>query len=278
MRDFSLSSPVSVSLATAMLLWSILTVAQIPNGATVRSSRLQRENIRVEKLTVDDGRPVAEAAAELEKRYGWVITYEDPIYVNDRQIADVTLQVRRDLDKYKPGEAPKVLVPKAGKLSISFNVQSDTGRPVNAAPAIVRQLLNSNDCAGYAGRFRLKMNGEIMHIIPTAYKSKSGALVRQQAVFDSVITIPSQDRTVLQSLELLCDAISRPTVVKVVLGTIPQNLFYHSRSRVGAKRETARDFLVRLLGTANTTVRLSWQLFYGPGMRFYALNIHAVGN
>jgi len=278
MRDFSLSSPVSVSLAAMLLLWSIHTVAQIPNGATVRSSLLQRENIRVEKLTVDYGRPVAEAAAELEKRYGWVITYEDPIYVNDSEIADVTLQVRRDLDKYKPGEAPKVLVPKAGKLSISLNVQSHTGKPVNAPEAVVRQLLNSNNRAGYAGRFRLKMNGEIMHIIPTAYKSKSGALVRQQAVFDSVITIPSQDRTVLQSLELLCDAISRSTGVKVVLGTIPDNLFYHSRSRVGAKRETARDFLVRLLATANTTVHLSWRLLYGPGTRYYALNIHGVGN
>ena len=80
MLDFSLSSPVSVSLATAMLLWNILIVTQIPNGATVRSSRLQRENIRVEKLTVDAGRPVKEAAAELTNSYGFrQVRCNDPL-------------------------------------------------------------------------------------------------------------------------------------------------------------------------------------------------------
>ncbi len=36
------------------------------------------------------GRPVAEAVRELERRYDWQITYEDPPYVHYSDIVDVT--------------------------------------------------------------------------------------------------------------------------------------------------------------------------------------------
>src|SRR6266850_1436693 len=111
------------------LIVGLLYLAVFVQG-TNRQNSLRVQAGRRETLTVNSGRPVAEAAWELEKKYGWVITYEDPIYVNSGEIVDVTTQVRRDLDHYKPGEAPRVFVPKGGELSISFNVNSDTGRPV----------------------------------------------------------------------------------------------------------------------------------------------------
>ncbi len=41
-------------------------------------------------ITVQSGRPVGEAIEELEKKYGWEITYEDPPYVHYSDIVDVT--------------------------------------------------------------------------------------------------------------------------------------------------------------------------------------------
>src|SRR3984893_19497801 len=41
-------------------------------------------------LTVQDPRPVAAAIQELEKRYGWQITYEDPPYVHYSDLTDVS--------------------------------------------------------------------------------------------------------------------------------------------------------------------------------------------
>ena len=41
-------------------------------------------------VTVQDPRPVAEAIQELENRYGWQITYEDPPYIHYSDITDVT--------------------------------------------------------------------------------------------------------------------------------------------------------------------------------------------
>jgi hypothetical protein len=42
-------------------------------------------------LTVRDPRPVAKAIEELDTRYGWQITYEDPPYIHDSDIPDVTV-------------------------------------------------------------------------------------------------------------------------------------------------------------------------------------------
>jgi len=41
-------------------------------------------------LIVRNSRPVAEAIHELEKRYGWQITYEDPPYSHYSDLTDVT--------------------------------------------------------------------------------------------------------------------------------------------------------------------------------------------
>jgi hypothetical protein len=57
------------------------------------------------------------------------MTYEDPRYVYSGEIKDVTLSVRRDLDKYMPGEAPRVLIPRGDTLTFDYDVTSDTNRP-----------------------------------------------------------------------------------------------------------------------------------------------------
>lgn len=82
------------------------------------------------KISVEDPRPVAKAITLLESRFGWVITYEDPRYINPADLSDVTEKVRRDLHKFKPGKAPKVLIPKGGTLDFEYlhNANSKTTR------------------------------------------------------------------------------------------------------------------------------------------------------
>src|SRR5258705_4950464 len=256
-----------------------LTVAVVI-GAPRRMSISSVQVAGTEHLSVNNGRPVAEAAWELEKRYGWVITYEDPIYVHGSEINDVTLQVRRDLDKYKPGQAPKVLVPKGGSLAITFKLTSDDNTPVRPE-SVVQKLLEVNGAAGNGGSFRLEVSGPIVHVIPTAYKNSAGTLVPLQPVLDSLISIPAEERTGMQSLEALCAAVSEVTQTKVVVGTADVNLFAGHSYQLGAKDEKARDFLVRLLGNVRVAGRLddtdlSWRLLFDPTEKFYALNIHGV--
>ncbi|MFN7947559.1 MAG: hypothetical protein U0Z53_19575 [Blastocatellia bacterium] len=241
------------------------------SAARARSS----QGMRQVKLSVEDPRPVAKLIEMLEEEYGWVITYEDPRYVYANDIEDVTLKVCRDLDKYKPGEAPKVLVPRGGILEFTYDVAPDTKLPTDPV-VVVQRLLDAQAASSHGSRFRLEKSGIALHVVPAAIKNKEGKLVPQGSVLDTVISLPAGERTILQKLESLCGAISRATSIPVELGTIPDNWFSRRQNRQGATNQKARDILVNTFATMDHGANLSWQLFYGPGTRRYILNIHLV--
>ena len=228
-------------------------------------------------LSVDDPRPLAAAIEVLEARYGWVITYEDPRYVYSGDIKDVTLSVRRDLDKYKPGEAPKVLIPKGGTLTFEYDVPSDTNLP-DDRQTVVQGLLDAYAASGNAGRFRLENDGRLIHVIPTAVNNSDGQLMPQDSILDTKISLTAGERTEMQRLEAICSAITEATKIPVWVGTVPTNLLLQHRDSEGAAQQKARDVLVNLLETVSSRANWSWQLFYdpSPGLKIYMLNIHPV--
>ena len=65
-------------------------------------------------LTVQDARPIAKAIQELNKRYGWRITYEDPPYRHSSDVPDVAPLVQEG-SSVAPG-ANRVLASNAGVL------------------------------------------------------------------------------------------------------------------------------------------------------------------
>src|SRR5215217_3355373 len=226
-----------------------------------------------ESLSVNDGRPVALAAETLEKKYGWIITYEDPPYAHESEVVDVTEKVRRDLDKFKPGQAPKVFVPKGGELVFEYDVDSVIKKPVDSA-AVVQQLLDTYAVAGHPGIFRLERDGQRLHIIATASKGQDGVLVSHQPVLDTPITVPSQKRNGLELLDAICTAVSEASRTRVVLGSAPLGLFHCYQTGSGTKDQKARAFLTSELDRVTGEAKLSWQLLYDPGMKIYFLNIH----
>ena len=238
------------------------------------TAQSSRQTVRP-KLSVNGARPVAMAAEMLEKTYGWVITYEDPLYENEIDLADVTQEVRRDLDKFKPGEAPKVFVPKGGSLAFEYDIDPETKKPADAG-AVVQEMLEAYAIAGNPGIFHLDRDTERVHIIAGASKNKDGVLVSRPSVFDASITIPPQKRIALQLLEAFCRAVSAASGMQVRLASAPLNLVHQYQTEVGAKNQKARDFLTQELNRMTDHANLSWQLLYDPTSKAYFLNIHAV--
>jgi hypothetical protein len=226
-------------------------------------------------LSVNDPRPVAFAAEMLEKAYGWTVTYEDPQYAYEGDLVDVTEKVSRNLDKYKPGEAPRVLVPRGGELSFDYSIDSTTKKPADSA-LVIQQLLDAYAVAGHPGVFRMERNGERLHIIGVAARDKNGVLTPQRSVFDTVITVPAQKRNGMELLTALCAAISQTSGIQVVPGSIPLNQLHRYETESGAKDVKAREFLSNELDRMSNNVKLSWQLFYDADSKTYYLNIHAV--
>ena len=229
-----------------------------------------------ERLSVDDPRPVALAAEMLERKYGWIVTYEDPPYAHESDLVDVTEKVRRDLDKYQPGQAPKVFVPKGGKLELEYDIDPVTKKPVGAE-VVVQQLLDTYAATnGKAGAFRLERDGQRLHIIGALAKDKNGVLTAHQSVLETVITLPPQKRNGMMLLEDLCAALSQSSGTRVLLATVPTNLLARYQTEAGAKDQKARTFLVDELDRMTGQARLSWRLLYSWEMKTYYLNLHMV--
>jgi hypothetical protein len=78
----------------------------------------------------------------------------------------------------------------------------------------------------------------------------------------------------METLEIIANSVSKARGIKVVTGTVPMNLLDRTSSRQGATNEKARDVLISALKATNT--KLSWRILYGPGRKWFVLNVHWV--
>jgi hypothetical protein len=218
-------------------------------------------------LSVNDVRPVAAAIMSLETKFGWVITYEDPPYAFAGDIQDITERVRKDLNRYGPGIAPRVVGPRGGALSVSYTAN------LNDPLSVIQSVLDA-EAARSGNVFRVERDGDVFHVVPVRTKNKNGNPVERVSVLESNITLAGGQQTGVQMLQTICGALSKTNETPVLVGIFPNNLLYNVRTNHNAASKSARESLLSLF--ANTNRKLSWQLFYDPGLQEYALNVHVV--
>lgn len=223
------------------------------------------------RLDVNDPRPVAKAVRTLEDLCQCVITYEDPRIIYSRETKDVTDEVSRSI----PAKSQRVIVPKGGALTVNYRAVPGTDRPVNLTSAL-NDVLKAHEREDGAGKFRIENSNGVIHVIPVAVKNINGKIEPQTSVLDAAISLPRQERTGMQTLTAICEAISKKNHMRVELGAAPLNLLFQHRSVQGFNNEQARTVLIRFLQDVDKSGRLSWRLLYEPGVKTYALNIHEV--
>jgi hypothetical protein len=219
-------------------------------------------------VSVVDPRPLATAVEQLEKRFGWVITYEDPFYLHTSDIEDVTLAVRRDGNFSK-----RVLAPRGGLFNFQYSVPQ-AGNVLDAS-AVLSKLLEDYQLTGHPGVFRMRRTGDVFHIVPSQTRNAAGQLESVVPFLETDISLPAGDRTSLRMVEEITSAVSNPDRGRVGVGTVPINLMMQVRVQGGARNEHARTVLLRTFNATGRT--LSWALFCSPGLTpECALNIHVV--
>ena len=223
-------------------------------------------------LTVEGPRPVAKAVETLMQKYGSVITYEDPRYSYAEDLDDVTEQVRKDLDKYSPGKAPKVIVPAGGALSVT----SSSGE--------VGDILNQITQASEHGHFKVVRTGDVLHVVPTEVRDKNGNWIPQTSILDARISLPAQDRSAYQTIKAICQAVGAAAHAQVEYGApIGGGLRAENGPpaayRLEANDEPARSVLMRAMAMIFPPGRkMTWELFYGsPQDPSYGLTVMDVG-
>ena len=215
-------------------------------------------------LTVQDPRPVAKAIQELEKRYGWQITYEDPPYRHLSDMPDVTPSVQEG-SSVAPG-TNGVLVPKAAILS--FPLPATNQEELSTVNALVRIYNESH--RGFV--FAVVQGASLLHIVPRQARGLSGNLEAVKPVLDAVITIAPKERTSYALLEEICKKISIATNTRVEMGTISANLLYRTKTSIGGSGKSARSILEQWI--LEMGGGLSWWLLCDPDAKWgCALNV-----
>ena len=106
-------------------------IQMLASGVLVTSVVAAGEVQTIGRVQVVDPRPLAAVIAELEKRHGRVVTYEDPIRVHPSDIADITATVSRERRK------GPVLIPKGGAFTFSYD------QPKDESDSSIAPMLNS---------------------------------------------------------------------------------------------------------------------------------------
>jgi hypothetical protein len=230
-------------------------------------------------ITVQGGRPVAEAIQELNKRYGWQITYEDPPNIHFSDLTDVTdtpwpgapLQSQSQLQSVQqtlveePGPHPRGSVPKGG--SLSFTLPPGDPDELGAVEALVKCYNASRG----GNVFAVVRGAGLLHVVPRQITGLSGNLEPVKPVLDTVITIEPWERTADALINEICKKVSIAANTHVGTGNVPMNMLSQTKTSMGESGKTARSILEQWI--LESGAPLSWQLLYGPDDKRYALNI-----
>jgi hypothetical protein len=216
-------------------------------------------------------RPLAQALDALQKKYGWVVDYEDPRYLAN---VDVTELV-------DPLRAPKPrLIPAGGRFEAGFPLPTGEGsvelsKEKDAEEKALRLVVEAYNQSDNAGRFEVKKSGEGNFVVVgiAAHDSK-GAITAQKAIFDSAVTVVRAQRTGTETIQLICRRVRARTGVPVNLGVSPRILLDHNPVTAGGTKVAARDLLSQVL--SQTRSPCYWRLLFDPDSKAYFLDLHAV--
>jgi hypothetical protein len=218
----------------------------------------------IESIDANERRPLAKALETLGKRYGFAITYEDPVYSHPMDLAP--------LPNVSPLAAGPVIVPRGGAFHFQYLVEN--GKPREDTGTLIRRMLVEYAALGnptFDLQERTIKPRPEWHVIPVKVRNKNGDFVRQTALLDNILYISKQKRTYDAMFEEIYGQLRALSGREIIGGLFPVNAFYAARNEQHeweAANRPARDVLADLLGPS-----LTWRLLYDPGKDLYVLNI-----
>ena len=227
-------------------------------------------------LSIQQARPLWEAAHLLEQKFGLAVGYEDLSYTNPGDLVDVVSPAYRLNHPNAKG-----LVPREGHLSFAIDPAMQSAG-ANGAAALAQQLVDQHHTNGNPGQFKvLRLLGDTIAIVPVADRDAKGTIVPVSSPLDTRISLPEIERDSEQALADLCQAVTNASG-KTVRSSIPPAKGL--TVTIGANNAVARDVLVGILSGLHwkdprnvaKQPKLTWVLNYEPNLNVYLMQIHQV--
>jgi hypothetical protein len=233
-------------------------------------------------VAANSPRPLEQTLNALQQKYGWIVNYEDPQYVSHLDFVDA------------PKDASAPQVPGGGSFSVDFPAggpapaSTASATPAGSAPAAdpappaapdeektLHLVLDAYNHSKNPGQFELRRSSQgNFSVVGTAAHDEKGAIAQQLVLFDLSVTLPTEERTIVDTVNLICQAVAQQSHTAVTLGIYPRTLIAHTPVKVGGSKVSARELLQQSLLGAHRN--LYWRLLYDPSSKGYFLSIHAV--
>ncbi|MFZ0804569.1 MAG: hypothetical protein WAN03_00220 [Candidatus Sulfotelmatobacter sp.] len=246
------------SAACFMLFFAMAGAAQTPKDSrTYQKEATVSEAKGIVHIVANSPRPLDQVLDALRLKYGWAVGYEDPRYT-----------AAQDLTEGTSGNAAGVKFPSGGNFSAEFSANAPDEEK------ILRQIVDTYNHSKNPGQFEVRPSaGKQFSIAGVAAHDDKGAMTPQTPPLDVQVTLPSEERSLTATLDLLCQEISKQSHIDVAVAVTPRSLLSKTTTKLGGKAQ-ARELLIQII--AATTHKLYWQVIYDPNSKAYLLNLHSL--
>lgn len=233
------------------IFWSRATVAEPDRSIVVRAN---------------DPRPLDQAIIAIRQKYGWIVDYEDPPYGFNELVDDTDPNWR----KAHP-EANGVTRVAGGLFTTTFDLGIDMSSGSPDEERALDKIVADYEASANPGRFMLKRESSgRFSVVGVGIRDSNGSEKSVTPILDDRISLPLQERTVSDTIQLILQAVSENSEYKVVVGSAPLNLALQTRTKVGGDNVPARQLLTK--AASATRFPLVWALLYDADMHCYFIN------
>jgi thioredoxin 1 len=207
-------------------------------------------------IDVEGSTPLADTLEGFMRLHRVLVTYEDPQYEYPGDLEDQAI-VRKNLNKYPPGQVPKALQPKSTRFQAVYRLNTKTGGREDIAAAL-RQIIKQYNNSARTAEFKLLEGSGILHIVPARVRNQSGAWQDVSSLLDKIIhssggetnftefaSSALQECCLESGMQLLEIAVPPPLII-----TLPEGKF------------TLREILARLI--TENYVNMTWFMLCDP--------------
>jgi hypothetical protein len=246
----------SVIYVTMLAVFPVFSQTARDNGPYLRQATISQAAGMIQ-VDANSPRPLEQTLDALQQKYGWVVDYEDPQYVSHLDFVEAS------------GNGDHAQVPAGKNFSVKFPATAPEEEKT------LRLVVDAYDRSQNPGQFELRRSDHgDFYAVGTAAHDEKGAVAKQRALFDLPVTLATEERTITETVDLICKAVGKQNQVAVGMGVYPRSLLDHSPVKVGGNNVQARELLQQSLQGADR--RLYWRLLFDPSIKGYVLNIHSV--
>ena len=250
-----------------LITWGMLLGALVAFQALSQTTQNVRTYLKEAKISEAAGtvhieakspRPLAQVLDALRQKYGWVVEYEDPQYISSVDLVS-------DAGSNSPSQ-----IPAGGSFSVEFAATAPDEEKT------LRLVVDSYNRSNNPGRFDVRRNSQgKFFIVGILAHDEKGGISQQQVPFDLPLSLPTEERTITDTVNLICREITSQSHIAVTLGVSPRALLDRANVKVGGSKVPARELLLQSLIATHHT--LYWRLLFDPDSKGYFLSIHSTG-